>query len=131
MLSTTNKNSNNRYEVLRKRLLVEQRNLGKRIQRCLRDVSIETEPDDEAAQAIGSIARDISVATMERERETYAEIEEALRRIEKGDYGLCESCGAIISEARLRALPWARLCIDCANRSDSSSAEYLRLRTAS
>ena len=40
-------------------------------------------------------------------------IDEALRRIQDGSFGLCHSCGKPISQARLEAVPHARLCIDC------------------
>ena len=43
---------------------------------------------------------------------TLAEIDAALRRIDEGTYGTCEFCGEPIGAGRLRALPWARLCID-------------------
>ena len=42
------------------------------------------------------------------------EIEAALTRIASGTYGLCKRCKAEISAARLRVLPTATLCIDCA-----------------
>lgn len=41
------------------------------------------------------------------------EINDALRRIQDGVYGLCESCENRIPEKRLKALPWARYCIGC------------------
>jgi DnaK suppressor protein len=41
-------------------------------------------------------------------------IDAALERIEAGTYGECARCGNEIAEARLRALPYAALCIDCA-----------------
>jgi DnaK suppressor protein len=44
--------------------------------------------------------------------QTLGEIEAALRRIEDGSYGICQACGKPIAAERLRALPWARLCID-------------------
>lgn len=48
--------------------------------------------------------------------EALAEVEHALAKIEDGTYGVCESCGKPIAEARLEAKPAARLCIDCASR---------------
>jgi DnaK suppressor protein len=48
--------------------------------------------------------------------DTLREIEEALRKFDAGTYGRCESCGNPIAEARLEAMPAARLCIDCASR---------------
>jgi DnaK suppressor protein len=47
--------------------------------------------------------------------ETLAEVEHALGKLESGDYGVCESCGQPIPEARLEAKPAARLCIACAS----------------
>jgi DnaK suppressor protein len=124
-------NSNRKYRALEKQLLSERQELGKRIETRLADVSVEREPDDEAAQATYSVTRDISAATLERERRTLTEIEAALRRIANSHYGICESCETTIADARLRALPWARLCISCATRSMPGPANYLRLRTAS
>ena len=43
------------------------------------------------------------------------QIDLALGRMSIGDYGVCESCGDEIALKRLEALPWARLCVDCAH----------------
>jgi len=48
--------------------------------------------------------------------DTLREIEDALRKFDAGTYGQCESCGNQIAEARLEAMPAARLCINCASR---------------
>jgi DnaK suppressor protein len=45
-----------------------------------------------------------------------ADVERALAKLEDGSYGKCENCGRDIQEARLEAMPAARLCIDCASR---------------
>jgi RNA polymerase-binding transcription factor len=47
--------------------------------------------------------------------ETLREVEHALDKLDSGEYGLCESCGQPISEARLEAKPAARFCISCAS----------------
>jgi len=47
--------------------------------------------------------------------ETLQDIEDALRKFDDGTYGSCESCGNPIAEARLEAMPAARLCITCAS----------------
>jgi|SRR4051794_32433924 DnaK suppressor protein len=49
-------------------------------------------------------------------RDTLADIDVALAKIEHGAYGACESCGGEIAEARLEAMPMARLCISCASK---------------
>lgn len=40
-------------------------------------------------------------------------IDEALTRVESGDYGLCVHCGEPVQEKRLEAVPWARHCLRC------------------
>ncbi|MEX0666041.1 MAG: TraR/DksA C4-type zinc finger protein [Acidimicrobiia bacterium] len=49
--------------------------------------------------------------------ETLHDIEDALNKMDEGTYGRCESCGGDIGEARLEAMPAARLCIRCASKS--------------
>jgi DnaK suppressor protein len=48
--------------------------------------------------------------------ETLQDVEDALAKFAEGTYGACESCGKVIPEARLEAMPAARLCIDCASQ---------------
>jgi DnaK suppressor protein len=43
-------------------------------------------------------------------------VEEALDRLDAGDYGICLACEEPIAEKRLRALPWARYCVACQER---------------
>lgn len=49
-------------------------------------------------------------------------IDEALRRIKEGTYGKCQSCGKQISQARLEAVPHARLCIECKAKEEEQKA---------
>ncbi len=44
------------------------------------------------------------------------QIKQALARIDKGEYGICEACGEAIKEERLKALPYSNLCIQCAGK---------------
>jgi DnaK suppressor protein len=48
--------------------------------------------------------------------ETVKEIDLALERLGNGSYGRCESCAEIIPADRLRAVPWAALCVPCSGR---------------
>lgn len=48
-------------------------------------------------------------------RETLADVETALGKLDKGGYGVCEGCGQEINSARLEAMPAARYCIECAS----------------
>jgi len=49
------------------------------------------------------------------------EIDDALRRLYKGEYGMCEICGNPIARARLEAMPYARLCVSCKEKEERQS----------
>jgi DnaK suppressor protein len=68
---------------------------------------------EEHAQA--DRAANLTIHLKERGHETLCAIDLALDRVAGGTYGICQSCGDEIKPARLKALPTAILCIDCAN----------------
>src|SRR4030066_925170 len=57
--------------------------------------------------------RNFTLRIRDRERKLIGKIKDALERIDSGTYGICESCGEEISEARLKARPVTTLCIAC------------------
>ena len=60
--------------------------------------------------------QEFTLSLMESEGGTLEQIESALERIEDGEYGQCEECGARIPKTRLNALPYATMCVKCASR---------------
>ena len=56
--------------------------------------------------------RDFNLSLLSADQDVIYEIEEALKRIEKGTYGTCEITGKAIPETRLNAIPWARFRVD-------------------
>lgn len=76
------------------------------------DLSGEVSFDEEYADS-GTFTfereRDLSIEN--NIRDLLAKIEKALVRIEDGTYGICERCGKPIEKARIKALPYANLCI--------------------
>jgi RNA polymerase-binding transcription factor DksA len=56
--------------------------------------------------------RELDHGLEEGAQQTLEEIDAAIARIDDGTYGTCENCGTQIPQDRLRAIPWARLCID-------------------
>jgi len=57
--------------------------------------------------------RDFALSLLSKEQDALYEIEEALKRLDGGTYGVCEMCGKNIPQARLEALPFARFTVDC------------------
>jgi len=119
-MPTTIRTAQKKFRVLEEELAAQRKELRSRIDRHRMEVVIEREPDDEAAAAVENVSRDMTTAALERERRTLDEIESALTRMKKGEYGTCANCGAEIHQARLEALPWARLCLRCAEGSRGS-----------
>jgi RNA polymerase-binding protein DksA len=62
--------------------------------------------------ASATFDRELDQGLEEGAQQTLDEIAAALKRIDEGTYGICEVCGKPIGDERLRALPWARLCIE-------------------
>ncbi len=82
--------------------------------------SAEQDTGDDADKASQSIEKELLFELSDNERTTLDHIEAALRKIDKGTYGVCESCRKPIPKPRLDALLFARYCIAC-----QSSAENL------
>jgi DnaK suppressor protein len=68
------------------------------------------DPNDRASQETDM---SIELRNRDRERKLIKKIDEAIARIDSGDYGYCEVCGVEIGLERLEARPTAELCIDC------------------
>jgi DnaK suppressor protein len=62
--------------------------------------------------------QDISLGLMENETDELREIQEAFERIKDGSFGLCESCKKKIPKERLKAIPYARLCVSCKKKEE-------------
>ncbi len=63
-------------------------------------------------------AMELSLELLERDERTVQEIVDALGRVRAGHFGTCESCEKQIRKTRLRAMPYARNCIDCQRRTE-------------
>jgi len=67
----------------------------------------------------------------DRAKHEIEEIDAALQRIAERQYGICEGCGENIAEERLRAMPTARLCVDCAQEQELARPATAPEETAS
>jgi DnaK suppressor protein len=127
MPTITRSGRKNKFTVLEKQLASQRNELRLRINRHRMDAVIDRELDDEAAAAVENATKDMLAVTLERERRTLNEVESALIRMKKGEYGICDHCGTEIPKARLEALPWARLCIHCAESATNSKSFQVSL----
>lgn len=70
-------------------------------------------PEDEGDLATASHNKELLYNLHDSDFQRLKSIQEALKRMDCGEYGECASCGEDINEKRLLAVPWATLCIGC------------------
>ena len=58
---------------------------------------------------------DIRDADLDQAVQELSDIDNALQRLDLGSYGVCASCGQPIPDARLQVMPYAVICVDCAD----------------
>ena len=108
-----------RYQELKTMLEERRREIQAEVQGKIRDVRAEAslggknEVFDAVESSEADIQDDIEFALIQMKSETLNKINDALMRLENGDYGNCFECGEEIAEKRLRALPFAVRCKDC------------------
>ena len=109
-----------RYADLKQMLDERRAVIEAEVQGKMRDVRAEgiwggkqSEVFDAVESSEADIQDDIEFALIQMKSETLNKINNALNRLEQGDYGNCFDCGDEIAENRLRALPFAVRCKDC------------------
>ena len=75
-----------------------------------RDAESTQDPADMAANAY---TKELLISMSANDRRLLELIDEALRRVEAGEFGNCVNCGEPVNEKRLDAVPWARYCVKC------------------
>ena len=122
-----------RYTELKRMLKDRQRELQAEVQGKMRDVRADdtkmTEVLDAVESAEADIQEDIEFALVQMKSETLNKINDALGRLEHGDYGFCFDCGEEIAEKRLRALPFAVRCKDCEEARENAERRERQLAT--
>ena len=107
-------------EAIQKELSERKQLLQKRAEKVERDASHRDEPlsADFAEQAVERENDDVLSAIGEESRHEIELIDRALMRLDQGEYGECQECGEDIDELRLAAVPYADLCIRCAEKQE-------------
>lgn len=92
---------------LRERLLNQMSGLAKESAEELAGYSLHM-----ADSGTDNFDRDFALSLLSSDQDAIYEIEEALKRIEKDTYGICELTGKAIPKARLDAIPWTRFTVE-------------------
>lgn len=112
--------SEKNYQTYKKFLIAEQEKLLMQLNYDKEKVKDLFKQDDIVGDVIDHAnnlyQKNRAISVAEREKQKLSDIKDALVRIEKKTFGVCTRCGKAITKKRLKAIPWARLCIsnDCA-----------------
>jgi DnaK suppressor protein len=119
-----------REERIRRREVLQRMLLGKR-QEIIREIegnlgkSLTEDQQrrlesarDVGDQALMDLERELGISLMEMRNRRRQAIDEALMRLNEGTYGICAECGIEVSEKRLEAVPFAKLCVQCQSRQE-------------
>lgn len=77
---------------------------------------------DDGDWSIVDLSEDVSLKQLGTHRETLVKIDEALRKLKEGTYGICETCSEKISDKRLKVMPFAIHCRDCQEKIEQLEA---------
>jgi len=109
-----------RQETYKKKLQVKREDLVRNIARVEeegRAADVDTTVDL-ADKAANSYTKEFLFGQTSAERAFLQLIDESLKRIKAGDYGLCANCEEEINQKRLDAVPWAKYCINCQEKQE-------------
>src|SRR5262249_58908151 len=76
---------------------------------------------DAVESSEADIQEELEFALIQMKSETLNKVNDALVRLEQGDYGYCYDCGEEIGEKRLHALPFAVRCKDCEEQRENAA----------
>ena len=78
------------------------------------DLSVDdSETPDPVDLAVRNYSKNVMLAVSENESRQLALVDEALRRVEDDEYGICQNCEQEINPNGLPHIPWARYCLSC------------------
>jgi DnaK suppressor protein len=118
--TTINQTTNSRERDLRQLLHDRRREMQGDVRTRIRDARTDRASDvfDELDHSDAAMQEEMDFALIQMKAETLARVDEALARLDAGQYGRCFECGGEIAEKRLRALPFAGRCTVCEEKKE-------------
>ena len=123
MASTMDKKKQKEF---REKLLEKQRELTQGFTRSKTEAtSVESSgggTEDFVDYAVNAYTKEFLLSLSDRDRRTLQLVDEALARLQKGEFGVCQECSKPIGEKRLQAVPWTPFCITCPERMEQEES---------
>lgn len=114
-------------EHFKKKILAERERILRQLGRIEESINEATEDQEGSKQSYSNHLADLGTDYMEKEKNYYyatqeghylRSLDEALERIERGEYGKCMECDELIGTKRLDVVPSAKLCISCKSKNE-------------
>ncbi len=119
--STRTKKKQDKWESYKKELLKRREELKLAVKdhaAAIPEAGLNNITGDSSDHAAADYAAELFGVLLEKQAGILEEIERALKKIENGEYGICEGCGKEIPAKRLKVIPWAKLCLECQDKID-------------
>jgi len=113
-------------DLLRKALVALRERISGNMTSLRQDSLMRHDSSNSEEDGTDAFERQLALGLVNNEHERIRAIDEALRRIDEGSYGICESCSRHIEVPRLKALPFVRTCISCQSEKEKAAG---RMRT--
>lgn len=112
---TTKKSKSGWQKEIQDMLVIMRKELLKEVSQSMKSESDHLKHDigDFYDHASSDRDRELALMLADREREKLTYVDDALKRIEQGTYGICGSCDEVIDKERLIAMPFTKLCLSC------------------
>jgi len=109
-----------RIELYKKRLLERREQLLETVSKTEQDgrVADEEAAQDIADKATSSYTKEFLFKKSNDDRFILQLVQDALERLDNGEFGICTACGGEVQQKRLDAVPWARHCIECQQKQE-------------
>lgn len=111
--------SKKELQTFKEKLLVQKEEILEMVKKSFKPSGNEV--GDEIDLASQTLEKELLYELTNHERQMLLNIEYALQKIEKGNYGICESCQTEIPSKRLKAMPYTRYCVTCQSRREKAA----------
>jgi DnaK suppressor protein len=108
------------YSAIKDKLLAKQQELSGRLKATQATEGYETAEGLDTTAQLWEVS-EVRDGLDDEAAQELNQVNDALARLDAGEYGNCKSCGNPIGEARLEAMPFATLCIDCAEDAEDNA----------
>jgi DnaK suppressor protein len=105
----------NNLAIIKKTLISRRKTLLSGIRKVMPE-TLDRRKGDDIDLAESAYEQEMAYMMKSRDAEELKVLNEAIEKIESGEYGVCEDCGKMVGEKRLEAMPFVKFCVECQSK---------------